>query len=194
MGVGGVAGTGRRGGVGWSGEGEVWGKEGRGRCGCGCGCGGVGWGGVEWRRGERGRCGGRREERRREGVWVGGGGWGHDCEPSITGMLIQSDEGEAVPANPTLWLYPVTKREPSHNDFLIDSGAATSVCLQSLTAWEENPSDPRSSHNLQHGWTCTVDVQALGLLEFFMKVRTNMSSIGFFGYWTFPHVFLRAPF
>ena len=38
-------------------------------------------------------------------------------EPSITGMLMQSDEGETV-------LYPVTKREPSREEFLVDSGAA----------------------------------------------------------------------
>ena len=53
-------------------------------------------------------------------------------EPSITGMLIQSDEGGAVPVDPTQWLYSITKREYVHNDFLIDSGAATSVCQQSL--------------------------------------------------------------
>ena len=53
-------------------------------------------------------------------------------EPPITGMLIQSDEGEVVPANSAHWLYSVTKREPSREEFLIDSGAATSVCQQSL--------------------------------------------------------------
>ena len=47
-------------------------------------------------------------------------------------MLIQSDEGETVLANPAEWLYSVTKREPSREGFLIDSGAATSVCQQSL--------------------------------------------------------------
>ena len=52
-------------------------------------------------------------------------------EPSITGMLIQSDEGEAIPVDPTLWLYSLTERKHVHNDFLIDSGAATSVCQQS---------------------------------------------------------------
>ena len=46
-------------------------------------------------------------------------------EPSITGMLIQSDESEAVPDS-------MTKRVYVHNDFLIDSGAATSVSQQSL--------------------------------------------------------------
>ena len=43
-------------------------------------------------------------------------------------MLIQSDEGEAAPADPSQWLYSVTKREPRHCDFLVDSGAATPVC------------------------------------------------------------------
>ena len=52
-------------------------------------------------------------------------------EPSITGMLIQSDGGEAMPVDSTLWLYSMTK-EHVHNDFLIDSGAATSVRQQSL--------------------------------------------------------------
>ena len=47
-------------------------------------------------------------------------------------MLIQSVESEAVPANPAQWLYSVTKREPSREAFLIVSGAATSVCQQSL--------------------------------------------------------------
>ena len=34
-------------------------------------------------------------------------------EPPKTGMLILSDEGEAVSADPTQWLYSVTKHEPS---------------------------------------------------------------------------------
>ena len=49
-------------------------------------------------------------------------------EPPITGMLIQSDDGGAVPADLTQWLHSVTKREPSHSDLPIDSGASTSVC------------------------------------------------------------------
>ena len=53
-------------------------------------------------------------------------------EPPITGMLIQSDEGETVPANPAQWLCSVATREPSREEFLIDSGAATSVYQQSL--------------------------------------------------------------
>ena len=61
-------------------------------------------------------------------------------ETSITGMLIRSDEGDTVPANPAQWLYSVTKREPSREEFLIDSGAATSVCQQSLAdSLEEKP-------------------------------------------------------
>ena len=46
-------------------------------------------------------------------------------EVPITGMLLQSDDGETVPAGPTQWLCSVTKREPSREDFLIDSEAAT---------------------------------------------------------------------
>ena len=53
-------------------------------------------------------------------------------QPSITGMLIQSDESEAVPANLAQWFYSVTKREPIREEFLIDSGAVTSLCIQSL--------------------------------------------------------------
>ena len=60
-------------------------------------------------------------------------------EPPITGMWTRFDE-EAVPG-PAQWLYSVTKREPRHNDFLIDSAAATSVCQRSLIAWEANPVD-----------------------------------------------------
>ena len=55
-----------------------------------------------------------------------------EAEASVTGMLIQADEGEAVPANPAQWPYSVTKREPSGEDFLIGAGAASSVCQQSL--------------------------------------------------------------
>ena len=53
-------------------------------------------------------------------------------EPPITGLLIQSDEGGAVLADPTQWLYSATKRVSSHIDFEIDSGAATSVCQECL--------------------------------------------------------------
>ena len=54
-------------------------------------------------------------------------------EPPITGILIQSDEGGGIPADPAQWMDSVTKKSvPNANDFLIDSGAATSVCRQSL--------------------------------------------------------------
>ena len=55
-------------------------------------------------------------------------------EPPITGMLIQPDEGGEIPADDSQWTCAVTKREsvPNINDFLIDSGAATSVCQKSL--------------------------------------------------------------
>ena len=55
-------------------------------------------------------------------------------EPPVTGMLIPSDEGGEIPARPTRWMYSVTKQEPvlNANDFLIDSGASTPVCQQSL--------------------------------------------------------------
>ena len=56
----------------------------------------------------------------------------HTTEPPIAGMLMQSDGGEVVPADPAQWLYSVTKRDPSCNDVLIGSGAATSVCQQSM--------------------------------------------------------------
>ena len=46
-------------------------------------------------------------------------------DPPVTGMSLHSDDGEA-------WLCAVTKREPSREDFMIDAGAATSVCQQSL--------------------------------------------------------------
>ena len=54
-------------------------------------------------------------------------------EPSVTGMLIQSSDAEIGTSDSTQWLCSRTKREPNRiEDFLIDSGAATSVCQQSL--------------------------------------------------------------
>ena len=49
-------------------------------------------------------------------------------------MLLQSDEGGELPADAAQWMYAAAKQEsvPDTNDFLIDSGAATSVCQQSL--------------------------------------------------------------
>ena len=54
-------------------------------------------------------------------------------------MLIQSDEGGKRPADLAQWLYSVTKQESflAANDFLIDSGAATSACQQSLADTED---------------------------------------------------------
>ena len=62
-------------------------------------------------------------------------------EPPITGMLIQSDEGGEISDDPAQWMYSVTQQEsvPDANGFLIDSGAATSVCQQSffrLPGWK----------------------------------------------------------
>ena len=42
-------------------------------------------------------------------------------EPLTSGMLIQFEEGQVVPTDPAQWLHSVTKREPSREDFLIDS-------------------------------------------------------------------------
>ena len=33
------------------------------------------------------------------------------AEPPITGMLMQSDEGSEIPADPAQWMYSVTKQE-----------------------------------------------------------------------------------
>ena len=33
-------------------------------------------------------------------------------EPPITGMLIQSDEGDEIPADDTQWMYAVTNQDP----------------------------------------------------------------------------------
>ena len=57
---------------------------------------------------------------------------------------MQSDEGGEILADPAQWMYSVTKQEsvPVANDFLIDSGAATSVCQQSLAdSLGRNPED-----------------------------------------------------
>ena len=59
-------------------------------------------------------------------------------------MLIQSDEGEALPADSTRWLDPVTKREPSQNDFLIDSGAACAA--DGLGGNQMTWSEPQVNH------------------------------------------------
>ena len=52
-------------------------------------------------------------------------------ETPITTAANTKTEAPITP-DPMRWLYSVTKHEPSHNDFWIDSGAHTSVCHQSL--------------------------------------------------------------
>ena len=55
-------------------------------------------------------------------------------EPPTTGMLLQSDEGGEIPTDPAQWMNSVPKQESvlNANDFLIDSGDATSIVQQSL--------------------------------------------------------------
>ena len=48
-------------------------------------------------------------------------------------MLLHSDDAEVAMPDSAQWVYSVTRQEPVHNgEFLIESGAATSVCQQSL--------------------------------------------------------------
>ena len=74
-------------------------------------------------------------------------------EPPIAGMLKQSDEAEVVPAQ---WLYSVTTREPSREEFLIHSGAATSVFQQSLADSLGGPGRTRCGPQVGH-WTSVHD-------------------------------------
>ena len=54
-------------------------------------------------------------------------------EPPITGMMQPSNEAAVAMPDSAQWVYSVTRQELVRNgDFLIDSGAATSVCQQSL--------------------------------------------------------------
>ena len=53
-------------------------------------------------------------------------------EPPITGMLMQPDSDELLPIDLTKWMYSVTRHAHGDNDFLIDSGAATSVRQEKL--------------------------------------------------------------
>ena len=55
-------------------------------------------------------------------------------EPPITRTLMQPDEGGEIPADDTQSMFAVPKKEsvPNTNDFLIDSGDATSVCRQNF--------------------------------------------------------------
>ena len=80
-------------------------------------------------------------------------------EPPITGMLIQSDEAGEISADPTQWMYTVTKQEsvPNTNDFLFDSGAATSVCQQSLAnSLGGKPGGPGVELRSATGHQCTT--------------------------------------
>ena len=61
-------------------------------------------------------------------------------EPPITGMLMQSNEGEVVAAD------PAHSGNENPEDFLIESGAATSVCQQSLAGKPRGPGGTRVSH------------------------------------------------
>ena len=54
-------------------------------------------------------------------------------EPKTTGMLLHSDDAEVAMPDSAQWVYSVTRQEPVRNgEVLIESGAATSVCPQSL--------------------------------------------------------------
>ena len=54
-------------------------------------------------------------------------------EPGVTGMLLHSDDAEVAMLDSAQLVYSVTRQEPVRNgEFLIESGAATSVCQQSL--------------------------------------------------------------
>ena len=51
----------------------------------------------------------------------------------ITAMLLQSDGADVAMPDSAQWMFSVTRQQPVRNgDFLIDVGAATSVCQQSL--------------------------------------------------------------
>ena len=48
-------------------------------------------------------------------------------------MLLHSDDAEVAMPDSAQWVYSVTRQEPVRNgEVLIESGAATSVCPQSL--------------------------------------------------------------
>ena len=93
-------------------------------------------------------------------------------EPPITGMLIQFDGGETVPANPAQWLYSVTKRELSREEFLIDSGAATSVCQHSLVWNSGQPLDTSSQRPATRRFACAHDTVSTLRVTFRMRPKT----------------------
>ena len=53
----------------------------------------------------------------------------NQLESTMTGMLLQSD-GSSTAVDPTKWMFSAANRESSKNEFLFDSGAATSLCQQ----------------------------------------------------------------
>ena len=81
-----------------------------------------------------------REQQEREGRRISGDSDYASCKQHNR----TADNGDdIVPVDPMKWLYTVTKHEPSYNDFLIDSGAATSECPQSLAdSLGRKPSGP----------------------------------------------------
>ena len=100
-----------------------------------------------------------REQRGREKRRISGDSDHAKCttEPPITGMLIQSNDDEAVPIDLTKWMYSVTSYESSPNDFLVDSGAATLVCQRSLAdSFGVKPSGPGVELRLATGHQFTT--------------------------------------
>ena len=53
----------------------------------------------------------------------------NQLESTMTGVLLQSD-GSSTAVDPTKWMFSVANRESNKNEFLFDSGAATSLCQQ----------------------------------------------------------------
>ena len=53
----------------------------------------------------------------------------NQLESTMTGMQLQSD-GSSTAVDPTKWMFSAANRESSKNEFLFDSGAATSRCQQ----------------------------------------------------------------
>ena len=109
-------------------------------------------------------------------------------EPPITGMFLQSDEGGEVPADPAQWMYSVTKQEsvPNANDFLISSGAATSVCQQSLAdSLGGKPRGPVVEARVSHWTSIHYDWQHDDLLAHTrLYQRGGRFSDCAQGYWT----------
>ena len=80
---------------------------------------------------------------------------------------MQSDEGGEIPADPAQWIYSVTKQEsvPIANDFLTDSGAATSgesAEFGRLAGWKTRRAG--SGAQVSHGTSVHDDRQHDNLL------------------------------